>query len=192
MKPDTLERALGEASLDRHARLVRGHESERLPSIAPPEPRASFGYVNDWVTVEGRLDRDAYLVIPFDAERLGWIGITSLRLFRFDPDRKGFERLASSRVDAKTAVVYAPVSRRGAYGIIGLHGHPLVREAIRQFCELRSRIGALPESGQRAFRDRVCDLILCARDMKGFLESRANSRRSWDSWARTRRTACRP
>jgi hypothetical protein len=172
MRRDALEDALGEARQDRHPRLVRGRESERLRSIEPPEPRASFGYVNDWVTVEGKFDRDAYLIIPFDPKRLGWIGITSLRIFRFDSKRKRFEMLAHSRVDPKAAVVSAPVSRGGAYGIIGLHGHPLVREAIRQFCQLRSRIGALPESGQKAFRDRVCDLILCAGDMKGFLESR--------------------
>jgi hypothetical protein len=172
MDRSTLEKVIAEAGHDGVPRLRRGDRVETLKPIAPPAPQASFGYVNDWVRVAGKIAGDAYLVLPVDAKRSGWIPVASLRVFRFDDDR-GFEMLPHSRVYAKAGAVVVPVTRAGAYGLIGLHAHPLVRETIRLFCELRPRIGALPEPGRKAFRDRVCDLILCAPDMRGFLESRA-------------------
>jgi hypothetical protein len=171
MNRQLFERLLTEAARARVPQLIRRDTLERLDWKEPPLPQASFGYVNDWMQVDGAL-HDAYLIVPFDRSRLGWINSRTLRLFRFDARRRRFEPLTESRVDAKAGIVYAPISQRGDYGIAGLHGHPLVKETISLLCEWRSRIGTLPESGHKAFGDRICEMVLCAADMKGFLESR--------------------
>ena len=173
MNRQLFERLLTEVAHGKQPRLIRRDKLERLDWKEPPVPQASFGYVNDWVHLEGAL-HDAYLIVPFDQSRLGWINVRTLRLFRFDARKRRFEPLDDSRVDARAGVVYAPVSQHGEYGIVGLHGHPLVAETIRLLCEWRARIGTLPESGQKAFGDRICEMVLCAGDMKGFLESRAD------------------
>lgn len=176
--PDILNRVASRSAYKRTPLLERGGRTQELGWIAPPIPQASFGYVNDWVAVaDGVAGGPTNLIIPFDATRLGWIRARSLRMFRFDAKTKRFEVLESSRIHRRASVVFAPITRSGTYGIIGLHGHPLVQETIRLFCDLRARLEVLPEAERGAFRNRICDLVLCAGDMGGFLESRGELER---------------
>jgi hypothetical protein len=175
---DILDRIGSRSAGRREPLLERGGRTQKLRWIAPPAPQASFGYVNDWVAVtSGAKGGPTSLIVPFEATALGWIRPGSLRMFRFDAETRRFELVEGSRIHPRASAVYASITRPGTYGIVGLHGHPLVQETIRLFCDLRTRFEVLPEAGRDAFRDRICDLVLCARDMKGFLESRGELER---------------
>lgn len=153
--------------------LAYRDELIELEWIEPPRPQASFGLINDWVEVSGDVKGAfAKLIIPFRPEGLGWVKRETLRLFRFDTKKKSFEKVDEALLHPQQAVVYATIDKPGVYGLIGLHSHPLVRETIRLLCELKPLVSALSEDRQEAFRDRICDLILCSRDMDRFVESR--------------------
>ena len=130
----------------RHAILVDAGRRVDITVRQPPEPRASFGFIDDWVTVDKRFKgANAWLFLPFDPDRLGWIDKRTLRLFRFDTTRNRFERVEYGLPHASEPVVCAAVEKPGIYGLIGLNEHPLVNEAIRQLCEARTLVRAMPE-----------------------------------------------
>jgi len=153
--------------------LVSRNETIVMKWSEPPRPQASFGLINDWVEVGDEVKGVfARLLIPFQTEKLGWVKRDTLKLFRFNTRTKRLEEVNGALVHPKQSVVYASIDKAGIYGLIGLHMHPLVQETIRLLCETRSFGRVLPREQQSAFRDRICEVILCAPDAKPFFESR--------------------
>ncbi len=139
----------------------------------PPRPQASFGLVNDWVEVGNEVKGTfATIIIPFQTAKLGWVKQETLTLFRFDPRKKRFEKVDEALIHPKYSVVYSSIEKAGSYGLIGLHAHPLVQETIRLLCGLKPMIRGLPKSQQTECRNRICEVILCAKDMDRFFASR--------------------
>ena len=153
--------------------LVQRGDIIKLQWVEPPLPQVSFGLIDNWVTVRNDVQGTfSKLVIPFKPERLGWVKRETLRLFRYDPKKKSIEKVEGTLPHPKHPAVYAAIEKPGVYGLIGLHTHPLVQRTIRLLCELKPIVAALPKDAQDALRDRYCELILCARDMDQFFESR--------------------
>lgn len=173
MNGKTLSHLCNEACQRNLPLLVRRGQVIELKWVEPPRPQVSFGLINDWVAVGDDVKGTfAKLIIPFQPERLGWVKRETLRLFRFDTKKKRMEKLPGALLHPEHPVVYAAIDRPAVYGLIGLHSHPLVQETIRLLCEMKPVVRALPGDKQGAFRDRICDLILCAGDMDRFWESR--------------------
>ena len=173
MNTKTLNALCNEAQRQNLPLLFRRRETITMKWSDPPRPQASFGFINDWVDVGDEI-KGAFgrLVIPFQTEKLGWVKRETIKLFRFDSRKKRFEHVDEAILHPKSSVVYASIDKPGTYGLIGLHSHPLVRETIRLLCEMKPMIRALPADQQRKFRDRTCEVILCANDMDRFFTSR--------------------
>lgn len=173
MNRKTLDSLCNDASQRSVPLIARRDEIIELKWVEPPRPQASFGLVGNWVNVRNEVKGPSTtLLIPFQMESLGWVKPESVRLFRFDARKNRFVKVRDAALHSKHSVIYAAIDQPGVYGLIGLHTHPLVLETIRQLCESGPIVRALPETKQRAFRDRLCEVILCARDMDQLLESR--------------------
>lgn len=173
MNTKTLNHLCAKARKQNLPLLVRRSDIIEMKWSDPPRPQASFGLINDWVEV-GDDVKGVFvtLLIPFQSETLGWVKRETLKLFRFDTKKKRFEMVNDALLHPKHSVAYASIDKAGIYGLIGLHTHPLVQETIRLLCEMKHMVGALPRKQQAAFRDRICEVILCANDMDRFFESR--------------------
>src|SRR4029077_20857749 len=172
MTGKTLERVCNEAHQRYLPLLARRGKILELKWTKPPRPQASFGLISDWVRVGDEVQgTSAKLLVPFQPQRLGWVKGETLRLFCFDPKKESFKKVKDALLHKKHCVVYAAIDKAGVYGLIGLHTHPLVQETIRLLCAMKPMARALPEGTRRAVRDRLCEVILCARDMNQFWDS---------------------
>jgi dienelactone hydrolase len=173
MTGKTLERLCNEAHQRYLPLLARRGKVLELKWTKPPRPQASFGLISDWVRVGDEVQGTlAKLLVPFQPQRLGWVKGETLRLFCFDPEKKALKKVKNALIHVKYSVLHATIDRAGVYGLIGLHTHPLVQETIRLLCAMKPMVRALPEGKRRAIRDRLCEVILCARDMNQFWVSR--------------------
>jgi hypothetical protein len=173
MNDKLLDKIFMEASRRNLPVLVRENQSVALGWSKPPRPQASFGMIDGWVEI-GKIPAgaDVRLLIPFQPNQLGWVRLETLQLFRYDLQKKSFEKVDNAQLEPQYAVMHARVNTPGVYGLIGLHSHPLVQETIRLLCEMRPAWRGLPQNERRAVQDRICNLVLCARDMDKFWESR--------------------
>ena len=152
-------------------------KGEVAPAEHPAE-HASFGFAGP--AVELRLDGDVVpgtLYLPLDEEALSHLEPTSVALFRWDGDRQAFDRVVPSgsrlvpdfdRDDIRHAHVWGRVTSPGVYVAVGLSKDPAVRRTLATFLAARDLFGELERDVLRGFRDRVCELILCAQDLNGF------------------------
>ena len=164
----TLDRLCEEASKRQRPLLVMDGNIVELQWSEPPQPQGSFGLVGDWAAVSAnRIALSTRLLIPFQSDRLGWVKQQSLRLFRYDPQTRSFEKVETASIHRKRSVIHATITKPGVYGLIGMHTHPLVREAIRILCAMLSRQPGLSLPERSAFREQVCDTILCDIEESG-------------------------
>ena len=144
---------------------------DQLDWAKPPRPQASFGLVGDWVYVTQIPGAFARLFVPFEPDRLGWVDPRTLRLFAIDPDTLRLTLASRANRHARLPVFHVALDRPGTLGVIGIHKHPLVRDAIRQLCAASGVIRSLPESMRAPYRDRICEVALCSPEMVRLAES---------------------
>ncbi len=129
--------------------------------VERPFPRASFGSIERYVEVrapkEGRFE-PGEITIEFSPENLGWVDPETLRVFHIDPEARTWKLVRDSGPSGRGAV-RARVEQPGIYGVVGLPGHPAVREAVRRSCLLpKDVLLRRPAAGLAP----ICLRILCA------------------------------
>jgi photosystem II stability/assembly factor-like uncharacterized protein len=142
-----------------------------------PAEHASFGFAGP--AVELRLDGEVVpgtLFLPLDAEAVRDVEPTSVRLFRWDGERRAFDRVLPSgsrvlpefdRDDVWHVHVWGRVTAPGVYVAVGLSKDAAVRRTLASFLAARDLFDQLDGDSLRSLRDRICQLILCAQDLGG-------------------------
>jgi hypothetical protein len=128
--------------------------------VKSPPRRGSFGSIERYVEVrapaEGRFE-PGEITIEFSPENLGWVDPETLRVFHIDAEARTWELVADSGF-LRPGAVRARVERPGIYGVVGLPGHPAVREAMHRACALpRGVLVERPAAGLLP----ICGRILC-------------------------------
>jgi len=134
-----------------------------------PLPNGSFGYVGRFVrlnVLEGGDELDGTLVIGVDDRRLGPVAPESLRVFRWDEEQRGFELVEGSKPGQMGGYVWAPVTQPGLYALIGLNADPLVSRTLAVLATLEDWLGLPIDGGRATLGSRICELILCAPDLR--------------------------
>jgi photosystem II stability/assembly factor-like uncharacterized protein len=166
--------------LPRHGAFV-ADAGDGWGEVAPaehPAEHASFGLAGP--AVELRL-RDEFvpgtLFLPLDDEATKDVDVTSVALFRWDGERRRFDHVVPSgarvlpdleRGDVWHVHVWGRVTLPGLYVPVGVPKDPAVRRTLAAFLAGRDLFERLDRDALRGFRDRICQLILCAPDLGGF------------------------
>lgn len=192
--PDAWERAIeAKAALPRYAFedaprapldlpphgafVSNGGGSGRVALAEHPAAHASFGFAGPAVRVRLRGDvTSGTLFVPLEDEATIGVELSSVALFRWDDRERQFERVVPSgaRVlpgaegdDTSHAHAWGTVSVAGTYVPVGIPKDPALRRTLETFVATHDLLEGLDLKGRRRFRDRICELILCAPDIGG-------------------------
>jgi hypothetical protein len=145
--------------------LPDGRTRAALEPAENPGPEASFGALERFVEVsfEPREGAGGTLVMPIGRDHPG-VAHETLRLFRWDEDKRGFELVEPSGLGGSRDYLWGRVTEPGLYGPIGVSTDPLVARTLAVLAQLQE-LTALDGLGGRDFLGgRICQLILCSRD----------------------------
>ncbi len=133
-------------------------------SLAPdrnPLPNGTFGDIGAFFHVRTRDGGlEARLEVPYEQSAARHVAEGSLRLFRWDEQKRSLLLIERSGVDQERRVVWGWVSAPGLYGAIGLPGSDELLRTIGVF----SMFSPDDFRNQPTLNPRICGLILCQPD----------------------------
>ncbi len=157
-------------------------EKSRAPvsvtEVANPLPNGSFGYVGRFLSISAESDhfRGGTLVIKLDRDRLGTVSEETLKVFRWDEIGGLFDLIHCSGLGQSRDYVYAEIDLVGTYAVIGVNADPRAALTVDLLREMDDWIAAAgPERGPQLQR-RICELVLCAPEMREMMGDSAFAR----------------
>jgi photosystem II stability/assembly factor-like uncharacterized protein len=137
-----------------------------VPVAENPAPHGSFGFAGVCANVESDQTFTAtFLYVSTTGGHVEHLQPDSLRLFRWDATRRRFALVPHSQSHPEAGYVAGRIVRGGLYAVIGLPRHAALLETVRIACGLRDRLRRAGPSSRDAFKKRLCELVLCARDL---------------------------
>ncbi|HEY7112961.1 MAG TPA: galactose oxidase-like domain-containing protein [Thermoanaerobaculia bacterium] len=161
--PDEVSKAGGLAhAIFRPAggRWKRPHPAEN------PDPRGSFGYVGSFALLHDHDVGDqgpGTLVFPIDAKAIGGVARGTLRIFRWIEKARRWTLVPRTAPGQTRDYVWALIdpAAPGLYGLIGVHGDPLVARTLALHAAIRGAAEALGKELGREVLRRTCGMLLC-------------------------------
>lgn len=136
----------------------------KLRAAEDPGTVSSFGNVGRFVRVEADGSfRDATLKIGLTPAEANQVNPVSLRIFRYDEQRKSFQLVSRSGLGNEGSYVWGRIRKPGIYGVFGLprdQARLLTLQALRLSQSLAELYRSLSGT-DRPFIERICQLILC-------------------------------
>ena len=124
----------------------------------------SLGFVDRFFVVRGKLGSGT-LIIRVDGQACTGVAIESLRVFRLDEESASYELVYRSGLGQSRDYVWAELDQPGRYAVIGLPSNPLVARTLAVMRELAG-VARLLGGQNPALADRICELVLCAPDLR--------------------------
>lgn len=159
MKPkQPLARRAPNAGGDGPAIQVAADGVRLMYRVENPLRNGTFGDIGRFYRVEGNREFwSATVLLPWEEKELGLMDATTLRLFRWDPERRSLALVRDSGVNSQDRYVWGRIDGPGVYGIIGLPGDGDLLTTIR----LLSAFDPALLREDRELILKICGLILC-------------------------------
>lgn len=139
--------------------LISGcaHYQVKVTKTEAPYTFRSLGATGVYVDVKGIKNKSQNVTIKIDDKQSLWFLPASIRLARWDQEKKAFDFIKNSRFDEKTGLIKAKISQNGIYGVFGYSRMRRVYDYQMKLCELRN----LHLGTGRDFIPPLCLVILC-------------------------------
>ncbi len=146
------------------------YQVKRAPN---PSPNGSVGYINRFVKIPDQTGSTipGTLIISFEPKRLGSVAMETLRIFRWNPQKKSYRLIHRSGVGQSRNYVWGHVKEPGLYAVIGVNADPLVARTLGILHYLHGWLHAGGQQVEYSLHRRICRLVLSNNEMQNLMRN---------------------
>lgn len=147
--------------------IIGDTKNVKLITCKNPQENASFGFIDVFARVESKEEIvRSTLVLKFDPGKLAMVAPRSLRLFRFNPEKEGYELIVRSGLGRHGNYVWGQIHQAGSFAVIGINTDPLVQNTLHMLGSIKEVTALADPTVSKLIRDRLCLVILCSSEFK--------------------------